>query len=106
LPDFFKGVRRTALEPDEMLTEIAFPLPPPNARSTFLKLGLRRAQAISVVHVAVVVEFESQPADASSPRTVRSAHIALGSVAPTIVPAIEAQDYLAGRPLDDAAIAQ
>jgi xanthine dehydrogenase iron-sulfur cluster and FAD-binding subunit A len=106
LPDFFKGVRRTAIEPDEMLTEIVFPLPSVDTRSTFLKLGLRRAQAISVVHVAVVVEFEAQSARSDSQRPVRSAQIALGSVSPTIIPATEAQDYLAGKNLADASIAE
>ncbi len=97
LKEFFQGVRRTALEPDEMLTDISFPLPAPTARSTFLKLGLRRAQAISVVMVAVLLDIDDL-------NTVRSAHITLGAVAPTIVPASEAQAFLMGKPLADDAI--
>ena len=51
--DFFRDVRKTRLEADEMLTDIAFHPLRVNERGTFLKLGLRRAQAISVVNVAV-----------------------------------------------------
>ncbi|MBI5876357.1 MAG: FAD binding domain-containing protein [Chloroflexi bacterium] len=98
LPEFYQGVRRTALEPDEMLVEVAFPLPDASARSTFHKLGLRRAQAISVINVAALLVLDGG--------TVRSARITLGAVAPTIVEAVEAGRYLAGRVLDDAAIAE
>ncbi|MCA9870514.1 MAG: FAD binding domain-containing protein, partial [Anaerolineae bacterium] len=42
---FFRGVRRTALEADEMLTGIHLRALPATARGTFIKLGLRRAQA-------------------------------------------------------------
>ncbi len=96
-PEFFTGVRRTALEPDEMLTEISFPRPAANVRSTFLKLGLRRAQAISVVMVAVLLDMDMA-------KVIRNAQIALGAVAPTIVPASDAQAYLTGKTLDDATI--
>ena len=102
-PEFFKGVRKTALAPDEMLTEIAFALPPTSARSTFLKLGLRRAQAISVVDVAVLIDFAKGPAASASAsdslRTVSRANITLGSVAPTIIAVPDAEAWLIGKPL-------
>lgn len=93
---FFKGVRKTALEPDEMLVEIMFQKMSPKDRGTFLKLGLRRAQAIAVVNAAVVLEFEEDE--------ISNAWISLGSVAPTIVSAIDAEQYLVGQRLSDAVI--
>ncbi len=72
-----------------MLVRINVPALGPNERGTFLKLGLRQAQAISVVNVAAIVDFATDD-------TVRRARIALGSVAPTIVRAPEAEAYLAG----------
>lgn len=98
LEDFYTGVRRTVMRPDEMLTDIAFPALQPHQRGTFLKLGLRQAQAISVVNVAVVLTLADD--------AVSEAHITLGAVAPTIVHAEEAEAYLAGKTLDDATIAE
>jgi len=89
--EFFQGVRRTALQPDEMLVGIRFAALEPGERGAFLKLGLRQAQAISVVNVAVVLGFDEG--------RVSRARIALGSVAPTIIRAGEAEESLVGRPL-------
>jgi len=97
LSDFYQGVRRTAMRPDELLIDIRFaPLDPTSWRSIFLKLGLRKAQAISVVNIAVILRIDGD--------VVRDAHIMLGSVAPTIIPASEAEAFLIGRPLSDEVI--
>ena len=64
--EFFRGVRKTALQPDEMLVRINVPALKPNERGTFLKLGLRQAQAISVVNVAAIVEFRTKDARRST----------------------------------------
>jgi carbon-monoxide dehydrogenase medium subunit len=90
-PQFYQGVRRTALRPDEMLTAIHFPAMRDNERGIFLKLGLRRAQAISVVNVAVVLGFEGE--------VVTRASIALGSVAPTIIRTPTAEAFLVDKTL-------
>ncbi len=101
LADFYRGVRQVDLAPDEMLVEIAFPALRENQRGTFLKLGLRRAQAIAVVNVAVLLTFDGGPDG-----MVTDARITLGSVAPTIVRAEEAEALLVGHPLDEERIAQ
>lgn len=98
LAAFHLGVRRTVLEADELVTEVTFPALPSTARSVFVKLGLRRAQAISVVHVALVC-------DLADDATVRDARIALGSVAPTIVRAAAAEAALVGSALTPDTIA-
>jgi xanthine dehydrogenase iron-sulfur cluster and FAD-binding subunit A len=82
---FFLGVRRTAMQPDELLTAIHLRALPANSRGAFIKLGLRRAQAISLVNVAVVLDFD-QPSleSASDPQLLGPvsdrAHNALGPV--------------------------
>ncbi len=93
LSEFYTGVRRTVMQPDEMLMEISFPALKPTQRGTFIKLALRRAQAISIVNVAVVLELDGD--------RVKSASITLGAVTPTIIHAAEAENYLAGKSLTD-----
>ncbi len=95
LAAFVTGFRKVDLAPDEIVTGISFPAPAPNTSGTFIKLGLRRAQAISVISVAVVVERAAAGPDAP----VVHAAIALGAVAPVIVRATAAEAYLAGKAL-------
>jgi carbon-monoxide dehydrogenase medium subunit len=112
LEEFVRGVRQTALEPDEMLTAISFPALKNNERGTFIKLGLRRAQAISVINAAVILGFGNRDSEKSqfpipNPQSpIESAWITLGSVAPTIAVATEAQQFLIGKTLDDETIEQ
>ena len=98
LAEFFKGVRKTALQPNEMVVDVRFPALKPNQVGTFEKLGLRKAQAISVISVATVLTFDGA--------TVTDARITLGSAAPTIVRATEAEQFLQGKELSDAVIAE
>lgn len=99
LSEFYTGPRRTRLAPDEMLTAIAFHALRPTERGMFLKFGLRQAQAIAVVNVAVVIDWSNT--DAPHTHLVHRARIALGSVAPTVVRAAAAEMLLAGQPLDE-----
>lgn len=91
LSQFYLGVRRTVMRPDELLTAITFSALSRSEHGMFIKLGLRRAQAISVVNTAVIISMDGD--------TVRKAAITLGSVAPTIVHASVAEQSLIGSPL-------
>jgi len=92
LKEFFAGVRKTVMADDELLTEISFPIPPEGSQTSFIKLALRRAQAISVINVAIHLVIKK--------KRIRHAAITLGSVAPTIVHAREAEKYLKRKKLD------
>jgi carbon-monoxide dehydrogenase medium subunit len=105
LSEFYTGVRKTVMRPDEMLVDIIFPAMPAQQRGIFFKLGLRRAQAISLVNVAALLTFVEDPAEAETP-LVEQAAITLGSVAPTIVHARQAEEYLVGRVLDEDTLAE
>lgn len=98
LEDFYTGLRQTVMRADEFLIDIAFPKPSEQSRNTFIKLGLRRAQAISVVNVAVAVEMDGV--------TVEQAAITLGSVAPIVIHAPTAELFLVGKELSPAVIAE
>ncbi len=92
LDEFYTGVRTNVMQADEMLVDIYFPALMHNQRGTFYKLGLRKAQAISLVNCAIVLTFDGE--------RVKNAAITLGSVTPVIVHAREAEEYLRGWVLD------
>lgn len=96
LRDFYTGVRKTVMRPDEMLVDISFPAMKPTARGTFIKLALRRAQAVSIIDVALILDLKMD--------SVQSASITLGAVAPTIIHAAEAEQFLRGRQLSNEVI--
>ena len=96
LADFYQGVRKTVMQPDEAMADIIIPALSANQRGTFYKLGLRRAQAISVVNAAVVITLDG--------KQVSQASITLGSVAQTVIHAVAAEEYLVGKELDSAVI--
>jgi xanthine dehydrogenase iron-sulfur cluster and FAD-binding subunit A len=81
------------MKPDEMLVEISFSALQTNQRGSFYKLGLRKAQAISLVNCAVIITMDDG--------VVGGASICLGSVAPVIVHAPEAEEFLKGKVLSD-----
>ncbi|HMO59262.1 MAG TPA: FAD binding domain-containing protein [Roseiflexaceae bacterium] len=95
LAEFHPGFRRTLLQPDELVRAVRLPLLQPNQRGLFLKLGLRRAQAIAVVNVAVVVTFAGE----ATTTPVQAVRLALGCVAPTIIRVPQAEAALVGLPL-------
>jgi len=98
LRDFYTGVRKTRMRPDEMLVDISFSAMKSSQRGMFIKLALRRAQAISVINVTVLLGYESD--------SIQTASITLGAVAPTIIHASEAEVYLVGKQLTDDVIEQ
>jgi carbon-monoxide dehydrogenase medium subunit len=106
LREFYTGVRGTVMAPDELLVDIAFPALRPAERGMFIKLALRRAQAISVVDTAVIVDFDHTNGAPLAQQPVARVRIALGSVAPTIVRAPEAEAFLADKILSQEAVAE
>ena len=96
IQEFLTGFRTTALRPGELVTKIAFDALGETRRGIFVKLGLRRVQAISVVHAAAVVTVAPDG-------TVADLEVALGSVGPTIELVEAAAGIAGGRRLAEAA---
>jgi CO/xanthine dehydrogenase FAD-binding subunit len=91
---FFIGYRKKALRPDELVEEVFFEGLGKNDAAAFLKLGLREANAISIVAVAVTLRGRSR--ESTRYNDVR---IALGAVAPTIVRARKCEKALISKRL-------
>ncbi|MDT8319715.1 MAG: FAD binding domain-containing protein [Xanthomonadales bacterium] len=98
LTDFFQGVRRTARRRDELLTGISCDRPREDERVFYYKLGKRRADAISIVSVAIRLRLEAGK--------VEMARIALGAVAPVAMRATDAETVLLDGALSDQTIAE
>jgi CO/xanthine dehydrogenase FAD-binding subunit len=86
------------MEPDEILLAVRVRRLEPNERSFFLKVGTRRAQAISKIVMAVKVRMTGAVID--------SIGIALGSVAPTVMRGYQTESLLTNATLDAAIVEQ
>lgn len=75
ITDIYVKPYKTNVQPDELLTEVAFKRLAPTATSAFIKLGRRNALAISRMNVAVIVDRDSEG-------NVLDLRIAAGSTTP------------------------
>lgn len=82
--DFILGVKRSALEPDELILGARWR--PLAGQQSFSKIGTRNAMVIAVANLCFAMDPDT--------RTVR---VALGSVGPTVVRAPDAEAYLAAE---------
>ncbi|MBI4195051.1 MAG: xanthine dehydrogenase family protein subunit M [Betaproteobacteria bacterium] len=89
--EFFRGPRKTALGPAELLQEIVIPARNLGKPTKFLKFGLRKGQALALVNVAASLWVNWDEHVFVEPR------IALGAVAPTVMRAKHAESHLEGR---------
>ncbi len=94
--EFMAGVKRTARRPGELITAVTVPVL--DGWQGYAKVGVRNAMVIAICSACLAVDTPG-----------RSVRIALGSVAPTIVRALEAEtfaasavDWSAGTVDDDA----
>ena len=79
--EFFTGVKRSALEPDELIRAVHLPVAA--GPQQFAKIGTRNAMVIAVCSFAVALDVAA-----------RSVGTGIGSAAPTPRRAPEAEDYL------------
>lgn len=96
--DFFTGYLTTALEPDELLTEVRIPAQPPDAGWAFTEVA-RRHGDFALVGVAVLVRCDGDRRCTE----VRLAFIGVGA-GPVRVP--DAEAALVGRRITDTAPAE
>ena len=92
LNEFIVGVNKTCIRPDELVTAIRWPVPPARSAAGFYKIGLRKADACSVINAAAMVVWDESG-------RCQQARIAIGAAAPKPVRAREAEVALQGQPL-------
>lgn len=90
---FARGPGQTALEPGEVIEAFFVPRRR-DRRSSFLKLGPRKAVAVAKVSCACAATVEHG--------ALHDVRLVMGSVAPTVIRVTEAEAALEGRALDDA----
>jgi carbon-monoxide dehydrogenase medium subunit len=95
--DFFLDLFTTALQPDEIITEIRFALPPPHTGSSYKKLE-NKASHYAVVGCAAVVTLDTDGTCSSASVVITGA-----SVKPTRASAVESA--LVGKKLDESTAA-
>jgi CO/xanthine dehydrogenase FAD-binding subunit len=88
---FYTGYRKTVMAPDEIVLAVRMPKLKSDERSFFYKVGARRAQAISKVVMAVKVGMTDG--------MINSISIGLGSVAPTVIRAVQTESLLINKTL-------
>lgn len=86
---FWTGYKQTGLRADELIRRIRLPRGKSDWRQTYRKVGTRRAQAISKVCLAAAARMDAG--------RVADVRIALGSVAPTVLRAVETERALRGE---------
>lgn len=94
IEDFFLGPGIAIIRPEELLTAIRFPSIDVSFFSFFKKIGQRKALAISKVSLAFLgLLSEGQ-------RSFKDVRISLGAVAPTVIRAKRAEEFLIGKAID------
>lgn len=86
--DFYTGVKRNAVAPDELIAAIW--ITPPAGPEQFAKIGTRNAMVIAVVAFSLALHPDRGAVGTG-----------IGSAAPTPVRAVEAEQFLAGALAED-----
>jgi len=93
---FFVTLFTTALEHDEIVTEIRIPTPPPRSGGAYFKLE-RKVGDFATAAVAAQLTLDDKG-------SCQKVGIGLTNVGPTPIEAKKAEDFVRGKKLDDANI--
>ena len=90
IEEFMEGPGQTDIREDEVLIEVVVPKLSNGCKSHFIKVGRRKAVAISVVNIAGWIKTDQTG-------VIEDVRLVLGAVAPTAIRAGEAEAFLIGN---------
>lgn len=99
LEDIYLDRGKVKLAPNEILYSVKFLRPQPHQGLGFVKLGLRKALAISTISIAVFIEIDTN-------QVVKDIRIGSGALSRFPVREKEVEAFLKGKRLDEAVIEQ
>jgi len=98
ITEFFTGTYKTARKEDEIVTGLQIPAEMEQFGSAYWKQSRRKAMNLPIVGIAVSLRFDN--------KTISESRIALTVAAPTPIRAYKAEEFLAGKPMDDEVLAE
>jgi xanthine dehydrogenase FAD-binding subunit len=94
ITDFIIGPRQTSLSEGEFLYRIRVPIPVPNTRAYYFKVGQRKALAITIASMAALLRLDTD-------MTVLEGRFSWGSVGPTVLRFPETEKILQNQKLSE-----
>ncbi|MBV7272440.1 xanthine dehydrogenase family protein subunit M [Clostridiaceae bacterium UIB06] len=99
IAEFIKDSGKTILKQGEFVTGIYIPFLESNTFSAYYKVGKRKALAIAIASLAVMLQLNSNG-------TVEKIKLAWGSVGPAVMILPEVENFLKGKVLSDTTLSQ
>lgn len=98
IADFYRGYKQLDMAPGELITRVEIPLPDANDRVRVYKISRRRDLDIASFTAAIRIRVTDGQ--------ITDAKVAYGAVGPTVIRARETEQFLIGRPFDEATFAE
>ena len=98
LKEFYLGLKKLDMGPDELLTRIRIPTPPAHSGSHYIKYTRRKAMDLALLGVSAYVELDGE--------TIRTVRLALTTAAPIPMRAEKTEALLAGKTLSAELLAE
>jgi carbon-monoxide dehydrogenase medium subunit len=100
LENFFQGPKESVLQKNELMKEVFIPQPGDFSSGKYVKLMRRESMDLALVGVAAYLNMDRNG------KICRDARIALGAVAPTPIRALQAEETLIHREIDEVRAAE
>ena len=98
IDDFFKGVKKTALVPGDVVTGLFIPALQKNEGSAYFKHSVRKAMDLAIIGVAAKVKMDGDK--------IAEARVCMGGVGITPLRAKKAEELLVGKEITDDVLEQ